>query len=155
MILGIFILGLVSSAVFSYFFSLEASKQMPMSVVSTERMSPYNHIEEGQIHVYEDRIVIDLENAFWAKFANTNSMDPIIDTDSNSIEIMPLNEEDVHIGDIVSYGFGEELIIHRVVFVGEDFEGWYALTKGDNLEEIDPIKIRFDMIRGIVVGVIY
>jgi hypothetical protein len=128
---------------------------MPMSIVSAERMSPYDHIKESQVHVYSDKIVIDLEDAFWARFSDTNSMDPIIDKNTNSIEIKPLSEKDIYVGDIISYKFGNELIIHRIVFIGEDSEGWFALTKGDNLSEIDPLKIRFDMIQGIVVGVIY
>lgn len=155
MFLGIFILGLISSVVFSYFISLEASKEMPLSVVSAERMSPFDHVKESQIHVYKDNIVIDIEDAFWARFADTNSMDPIIDSSSNSIEIKPLDEKQIHVGDMISYKFGDDLIIHRVVYIGEDADGWYALTKGDNLTEIDPLKIRFDMVKGIVVGVIY
>ena len=126
-----------------------------MSVVSAEKMSPYDHIKEDQIHVYDNRIIIDLEAAKWAKFSNTNSMDPIIDSNSNSIEISPISEDDIHVGDIISYKFGDDLIIHRFIFLGEDANGWYALTKGDNLDEIDPLRIRFDMINGIVVGVIY
>ena len=155
MIIGIFILGLISSIVFSYFFSLENSKQIPLGLGSAEIMSPYNHIKENQIHIYQDKIVIDLEDAFWAKFTDTNSMDPIIDYGANSIEIKPLDERDVHVGDIVSYTYNDDVVIHRVIFIGSDNDGWYALTKGDNLKEVDPLKVRFDMINGIVVGVIY
>lgn len=44
--------------------------------------------------------------------------------------------------------------MHRVVEIGEDEQGWFAITKGDNNEEVDPGKRRFQDIKRITVGVI-
>ncbi|MFC1755383.1 signal peptidase I [Thermoproteota archaeon] len=136
--------------------------EMPLSMnilspVSTELVSPSDHITESDIHVFSDKIIIDIDNASWASFTDTNSMDPFIDAGSNSIEILPQSEDDIQVGDVISFrtGFSAGLIIHRVVEVGEDSKGKYYITKGDNNELKDPGKRRFDDIAGVVVAVIY
>lgn len=122
-----------------------------------EQPSPYDWIKEEQIHVYSNRIVINIEDAEWAGFTDTNSMDPLIDEGSNGIEIVPNSEEDIHIGDIVSYEskYAQGTIIHRVVEIGEDSEGWYARMKGDNVDSMDPGKVRFNQIKRVLVGILY
>ncbi len=122
-----------------------------------DKSSPSDHVKESQIHVLKDKIILDIKDASWARFTDTNSMDPVIDSGSNSIEIKPKTTEDVKVGDIISYHseYADGLIIHRVVEVGEDSTGWYVRVKGDNLENKDPGKIRFSQIEGVVVGVIY
>jgi len=122
-----------------------------------ERVSPFDHITEDQIHVFQDRIIIDLQNAEWATFTDTNSMDPVIDLGANAIEIRPSSPEQIHIGDIISYRskYSEGVIIHRVVETGEDEDGWYARMKGDNNNLMDPGKVRFDQIERLVVAIIY
>lgn len=120
-----------------------------------EKPSPSNWIKEHQIKVYDDKIIIEIENAEWAKFTNTNSMDPVIDVGANAIEIVPKSYKDIRNGDIISYEFSQDIIIHRVVETGFDSNGWYARTKGDNLEQVDPYKIRFENIQRIVVAIIY
>lgn len=135
----------------------KADNFMKFSNRPAERSSPYDWIKENQIKVYRDRVVIDIDNPQWATFTDTNSMDPIIDIGTNAIEIIPEKEEDIHIGDIVSYNskYAEGTIIHRVVDISEDEDGWYAVMKGDNNTKEDPGKIRFEQIRRIVIGVIY
>lgn len=122
-----------------------------------DRMSPFDRIEESQIHVYNDKIVIDLEGAEWASFTDTNSMDPVIDQGSNAIQIVPKSEDEIHIGDIVSYKHpdADGTIIHRVIKIGYDSVGWYAIMKGDNLVADDPGKVRFDQVKRVLVAVIY
>lgn len=119
--------------------------------------SPGNHILEDSIHVYKDKIVIDIENARWAKFLDSNSMDPIIDSGANSIELVPKSPEQLQVGDIVSYEskYAEGIFIHRIIEIGEDELGWYCRLKGDNLDNIDPGRIRFNQIHGVVVGILY
>jgi hypothetical protein len=144
----------------------EEPKEMPSSPWTTmfgimqsakERISPYDRISENQIHVYNDRIVIDLQNAEWASFTDTNSMDPVIDKGANAIQIVPHSPDDIHLGDIVSYksSLVSGTIIHRVVKIGQDSEGWYAILKGDNLSQEDPEKVRFDQVQRVVVAIIY
>ena len=121
-----------------------------------ERISPADHISENSIHVYKDHIYIDIKDAGWGTFLDTNSMDPVLDKGHNSIEIKPEDFRDVKIGDIIVYEHEEHgYIIHRVVAMGFDNEGWYCTAKGDNNYSEDPWKIRFNQIEGIVVGIFY
>ena len=130
----------------------EATSVMP----TRERISPADHISEDKIHVYKDHIYIDLKDASWGTFLDTNSMDPLLDQGHNSIEIKPESFEDINEGDIIVYSTEDYgYIIHRVTATGFDNEGWYAFAKGDNNTEQDPWKIRFNQIEGIVVGIIY
>jgi len=126
-------------------------------VMTGEKPSPADHIKEDQIHVYDDRIVIEIKNARWAGFEDTNSMDPILDKDSNAIQVVPEKPEDIQIGDIISYQseMFNAVIIHRVVDIGQDEQGIYYITKGDNNNEVDPEKVRFEMVRRILVAIIY
>jgi hypothetical protein len=158
----VFLIGWLAHAVVS---DLDSGVAKPQSFdvfevendFGSEKNGPSDHISEKQIHVYKDRIVLDIENAAWARFTDTNSMDPVIDQGSNSIELKPTSTSDVGLGDIISYHseYAEGLIIHRVVEVGEDASGWYVRVKGDNLENVDPGRIRLSQIEGVVVGIIY
>ncbi|MCX6707645.1 MAG: signal peptidase I, partial [Candidatus Woesearchaeota archaeon] len=120
-------------------------------------VSPYDHVPEDNIKVYSDKVVIALSDPSWASFTDTNSMDPVLDTGANSIEIKPANPKDVHVGDIISFKtvYSSGIVIHRVSEIGEDETGTFYLTKGDNNPTADPGKRRFEDIVGIVVGVIY
>jgi hypothetical protein len=117
--------------------------------------SPYDHIKEEQIKVFEDRIIIDVQGAEWANFADTNSMDPFLDQGSNALQLVPTSTDDIHVGDIVSYKRGNSRIIHRVVFIGEDEEGTYYILKGDNNPTSDPGKVRFEQIDRVLFAIIY
>ncbi|MBU2634297.1 MAG: signal peptidase I [Nanoarchaeota archaeon] len=127
------------------------------TLLTGERPSPADHIKEDQIHVYDDRVVIEIENARWAGFVDTNSMDPFLDEDSNAIQIIPQSPDQIEIGDIISYEseMFNTVIIHRVIDIKEDEEGLYYLTKGDNNDEFDPEKVRFNMVRRLLVAIIY
>jgi len=116
-----------------------------------------NRIKESQIKVYKDKVIIEIEDAQWASFEDTNSMDPIIDEGANAIQIVPKSYNDVHIGDIISYEseYADGIFIHRVVKVGFDPDGWYCIAKGDNNPEPDPGKIRFFQIKKVVIAIIY
>ncbi len=122
---------------------------------SAEQLSPADHIQESQIKVYKDKIELDVQNAIWSKFTNTNSMDPFLDEGANGIEIVPTSEEQIHVGDIISYESKDNIIIHRVVKIGQDEQGTYFIVKGDNNPVQDPEKVRFNQIKGILVGIIY
>ena len=132
--------------------------ELPLSISkSEEQNSPYNHISEDDIHVYDDKILLDVKGASWSTFADTNSMDPIIDKGANGLEIKPTTYLDVHVGDIISFksNYIQGLLVHRVSKTGFDNQGWYAITKGDNNNNEDPGKVRFNDIEGVVIGVIY
>lgn len=122
-----------------------------------DKISPYDHITEDQIHVFQNKVIIDIQNAEWARFTDTKSMDPVIDLGTNAIEIRPASPEQIHEGDIVSYRskYADGIIIHRVIETGYDNKGWYAKMKGDNNMLTDPGKIRFDQVERMVVAIIY
>ena len=119
--------------------------------------SPSDWIVQQQIHLYDDKVVIDLENPQWAVFTDTNSMDPVLDAGAHAIEIVPESPEQINVGDIVSYNsdYADGTIIHRVIDIGNDEEGWFCRMKGDNNPFEDPGKIRFDQVRRVLVAIIY
>jgi len=100
---------------------------------------------------------IDIKNAKWRKFIDSNSMDPLIDEGTTTIEIKPKYANEIKVGDIVAYdvdGF-DYAFVHRVVEIGNDKDGIYFITKGDNFHAKDPSKLRFSDIEGVVVGILY
>ncbi|MDO8741427.1 MAG: hypothetical protein Q7J54_07745 [Candidatus Woesearchaeota archaeon] len=121
------------------------------------KASPSDWIKEDQIHVLNNNVVIDLKDAQWATFTDTHSMEPVLSKGSNAIEIVPKDESYINVGDIVSYKseYADGSIIHRVIAVGQDSDGWYAMMKGDNNPEPDPGRIRFSQIQRLVVAIIY
>lgn len=150
----VFIFGWLASNVYS---SYSQNYSSPLSFIRSETYSPFDHIKEDQVYVYEDKVIINLENPTWARFADTNSMDPVIDIGANSIEVIPQNPEDIHVGDIVSYTsrFADGYIIHRVIGINEDEQGLYYTLKGDNNFVSDPEKVRFEQIKSVVVAILY
>lgn len=134
---------------------LEKPINAAISKVYTPKLTPPDRIKEEQIHVYEDKIVIEVKNPKWARFAATQSMVPFLDEGSNALQIQPEAPDDIQLGDIVSYQYGDSVIIHRVIEISEDEQGRYYIVKGDNNPEPDPIKVRFQQIRRILIGIIY
>lgn len=128
-----------------------------INIDAKELPSPCDRITEDQIYVYQDKIIIEFADAEWATFTDTNSMDPVIDAGANAIEYVPKTWDEICVGDIVSYEskYASGVLIHRVVEMGHDNNGWYAIMKGDNNSYRDPGRIRFDQIRRVVVAIIY
>jgi hypothetical protein len=147
LVVGI-LLGLVGQA-------LADSIQYP-SGTAIERSGPQDRIAEEDILVFPDRVVIDLPGAQWARFADTNSMDPVIDRGANALQVVPASMDDIEVGDIVSYRHRSgRIVIHRVIEKNIDERGWYVIVKGDNNPQPDPDRVRFEDITRIVVGIIY
>ena len=122
---------------------------------SAEIMSPADHIIEDQIKIYNNEVVLDVDNAVWSSFTDTNSMDPLLDVGANGIEIIPQSEDDIHVGDIISYDSGTGIVIHRVIDILSDDQGLYYVVKGDNNPIPDKQKVRFSDVQGILVAVVY
>jgi len=135
---------------------LKAIPQEQNNEGPVERDSPGDWIKESQIEMRPDGVFIHFNNPQWAILADTNSMDPVFDAESHLIQIIPTSASEIHVGDIMSYasplGFS---IVHRVVEIGNDEDGWYAITKGDNNPTEDPWKIRFDWVRRVTVMIVY
>lgn len=119
--------------------------------------SPSSWITDTQIGVYSQRVVLDIEDPQWATFTDTHSMEPVISSRSYAIEIVPESEDQINVGDIVSYNskYADGTIIHRVIQKSIDADGVYFIMKGDNNPTQDPGKIRFDQIQRVVVAIIY
>ena len=130
--------------------------QIPAAVFGgKELLSPGDWVHENQIQVFPNRVVITVPDATWAGFTNTNSMDPLLDEDSNAIEIKPPHPDSIEVGDVISYHTPYGTIIHRVIEKGMDEDGVYYLVKGDNNRFADPLKVRYGDVVGVVVAVIY
>ncbi len=123
--------------------------------ITKERDSPSDWIKQDQIQVFNDKVILNIENSNWLYFADTNSMDPFLDVGSNAIQITPESPESIAVGDIITYYSGDDLIIHRVVEKNEDDVGFYFTAQGDNNSFTDPVKVRFEDVNGVVVAVIY
>jgi len=149
----VFLLGFLSANIASFY--LISGLEVPFLFWnSSNDDAPFDFIDERDIKVYHDRIVIFIDDASLSKYAPTGSMLPIFDQGANGIRIAPNSEEDIHVGDIISYERAGRLIVHRVVEKGIDEEGVYFIAKGDN-NEISDGKVRFDNIRYVTVGVIW
>ncbi len=122
-----------------------------------EVQSPNDWVSENQIKVYNAQIILDIKNAQWATFTDTHSMEPVLSSRANAIEIVPQTAEEIKIGDIVSYQseYADGTIIHRVIAKGVDEQGVYFTMKGDNNNRADPGKIRFSQIKRVVVAIVY
>lgn len=157
----VFSLGWLLNTLLTQFVYYDAEKPLSLGFVpflsSPERTSPSDHLKESQIHVYDDRVVLDVAGASWASFTDTNSMDPFFDETANSLELKPSSADDINPGDIISYrsSLTDGLIVHRVVSKGVDSDGVYYIVKGDNNPTQDPEKVRFSQVHGVMIGIIY
>lgn len=117
---------------------------------------PRDRLNSSNIILEEGRISLLVSNAVISGFGDTGSMLPTITSGANAIELVPSSPKDVGLGDMISYERDDGLIIiHRVVALGYDTDGWYALVKGDNNASPDPSVVRFGQVRGVVVAVLY
>ena len=179
LLICVFFLGIIAANIYSYYAAAQTDIQLPdnngaggyeyqtenalnkalgmLHAKGTEIASPIDRIMEEQILVLKDKVVLNIQNAEWASFTDTNSMDPIIDAGANAIEVVPESEDEINVGDIVAYesDYAEGTIIHRIVYKGQDEKGTYFVIKGDNNPVSDPGKIRFEQIKKVVVAIIY
>lgn len=153
-------LGLILLVLGLLIFSLSAisltDRHIPAAFFGGQELfSPGNWVQQDQIKVYQDKVVLNVSNATWAEFTNTNSMDPFLDETANALEVYPANPDQISVGDIISYQTPYGILIHRVIEKGRDENGIYYLVKGDNNRFPDPYKVRYRDVKGVVVAVIY
>jgi hypothetical protein len=174
----VFMLGAIAANMNAYYASAQGELQLPdnndggyefatdnavgrvlsmFDEQSSEKPSPAERITEDMIQVSNERVLLNIKGAEWASFTDTNSMDPIIDSGSYAIEVIPQSEDELQAGDIVAYEseYAEGTIIHRIVYKGYDEEGTYYVMKGDNNPTNDPGRVRFSQIKRVVVAIIY
>ena len=117
---------------------------------------PSDWISENQIKVFRNKVELDIDDPQWVTFTPTNSMTPLLSDKAHAIEVVPESEEQLGVGDIVAYERANgDVILHRIVEIGEDNDGKYFIFQGDNVPYKDPGRVRFSQIRGVVVAVIY
>jgi signal peptidase I len=151
----IFLFGFLSANLISYY--LVYGVENPFSNgfgLSSTNHAPSDFVKENQISVYDDKVVINLNNTRISRYASTGSMKPILDENSNGIEIVPTSENQINIGDIITFEQNGNLIVHRVIEKGSDEFGTYFITKGDS-NTISDGKIRFKDIKYITIGIIW
>jgi signal peptidase I len=150
----VFVLGWLSNTAYSQNFTNNASM-----FTSNELISPSDWINEEDILIQGNYITINFGNREigLARYANSGSMDPILDIGANGIEIKPNSEEELQVGDIVTFKpfWSNKLIVHRIIQIGNDDEGWYCVTKGDNNILTDPGKLRYGEIESILAVILY
>lgn len=152
----IFALGWLSNGVYSEikFSGLQA----PLDILNnSERLSSADHTNVNRIQVYDDFAVINISGLSLAKYEDTNSMDPLLDSEANGLEIVP-REGDIHIGDVVAYRSKkvDGLIVHRVVNESVDENGKkYYVLKGDNNSRPDLEPVYFDQIEYLLIGIVW
>lgn len=150
----IFALGWLSNSVFSEI--RYSGLQAPLDILNnSERLSPADHLSVDQIQVYDDYAIINVPGLSLAKYEDTNSMDPLLDSEATGLEIVP-REEDIKIGDIVAYRSKkvDGLIVHRIVNESVDENGKkYYVLKGDNNSKPDLEPVYFDQIEYLLVMV--
>lgn len=152
----VFLIGFFSCALMGFLYS---GAEFPLNAGvlignSGNTDAPGDWIQEKNIHVYDNAIVIDVNDATLSRYAATGSMVPLLDENSNGIRIVPENSEQIEVGDIVTFEKGSDLIIHRVVEKSTDEQGVYFITKGDN-NSVSDGKARFGDIKYVTVGVIW
>lgn len=119
--------------------------------------TPQDHLSEEYIKVYKNKVVLNISNAEWSTLTDTHSMEPTLAKDTNAIEIIPKDPDQLHVGDIVAYKskLHKATILHRIIEKGTDQEGVYFILKGDNNKEPDLERVRFEQIERLVVAIIY
>lgn len=151
----IFLIGFLSANIFSYFlvYGVENPFSNGLNLIDMKK-APHNVVNENQIEIKDNEVIIHVNGASLSRYASTGSMKPTFDENSNGIRIVPASEDDIEVGDIITYSQGESLIVHRVIEKGVDSDGVYFIPKGDN-NSISDGKIRFKDIKYSTIGVIF
>ena len=156
----VFLIGWLSNTVYSEV--KYSGVQTPLEFLNytlnnSEKISSGDHTSLDKIMVYDDYAVINVSGLSLAQYEDTNSMDPILDSEANGLEVIP-KEEDLNVGDIVAYRSNkiDGLIVHRIVNISVDVNGnTYYTLKGDNNSKPDSEQVSFDQIEYLLVGVLW
>lgn len=129
---------------------------------ASERPSPRDIIKPHQVLWNKDvgSIVIrGIKGFVWITgVANTNSMDGLLDYGHTVLLIKEFDKSQLAVGDIVVYQPTKRYanqIIHRIVKIGEDEQGRWYKTRGDNCATTDPYKLRNNHILFLCIGILY
>ena len=157
----IFLLGFLSA---SFLYGLvDSGYEVPLlknlglnsiGLINFSEKAPSDSINENQIEIYNDKIILNIGGASLSEYAPTGSMKPVFDQGANGIRIKVTSEDEIQVGDIISFRENGQLIVHRVVEKDTDTLGTYFITKGDN-NSVSDGKIRIQDIEYKTIGVIW
>ena len=150
----VFLFGFLSANLMSYFLVYGLENPFSNGFSNDSNHSPHDSIKESQIEILDDKVIIHIADATMSRYAATGSMKPTFDENANGIRIVPKSEDDIEIGDIISFKEGDSLIVHRVIEKGTDDNGVYFITKGDN-NTLNDGKVRFKDIKYITIGILW
>lgn len=146
--LSIILIGFISSAFLMGLY-------LGLNYSDYPKHAPSNYLNQSQIHLTNNSFCVDVENPSMTAYASTGSMIPTIDENTNGIRITPKNESEINVGDLITYIRDGDMIIHRVIKIGHDEEGWYAILLGDNNQGHIDGKVRFSNITKKTIALIY
>ena len=155
----VFLIGWLANTVYSE--ARYSGVQTPLEFINytlnnSEKPSSGDHIDLDKIIVYDEYAIINISGLSLAQYEDTNSMDPILDSECTGLEIVP-REEDLDVGDIVAYRSEEidGLIVHRIIDIqtNENGENEYIM-KGDNNSRPDSKPVEFSQIKYLWLGVL-
>jgi hypothetical protein len=105
-----------------------------------------SRIKRESIQVYENAVVIEVYDA---KVNQQDIRDPLVNKDSNIIQIVPSFPESIKEGDIVTYEINNKIKTNRIEISGNDQDGHYYRVQSEQE------KIRFKDIKSVVIGILY
>ncbi len=123
--------------------------------LNASRVAPHSRLNLSDVSFGENAVVIRASEAIAGLVGPTGSMRPILDSGVIVLELPVTSSNDLYPGDIIIYDLDGVRVIHRIIGLGWDEFGWYAIAKGDSNPVPDPAKIRFEQVRGVVGGIIY
>ena len=155
----IFLLGMIAGVLFLTYIppnNIETPSQIEQREANVQ--APEDRIQDDNIKVFDDHIVIDLKDlqgrkVSWSSYADTESMVPTLDKGCNGLEFIPASPKDLHEGDVIAFEKNKRLIIHRIQKTGQDTEGWFAITKGDN-NQYTHGKVRWSEVKYVTFAII-
>lgn len=124
----------------------------------TQINSPGDRLESIEVRGKSFCVDSANEDFLWSRVKGV-SMSPTIAEGHHIISVLVPDKDDIKLGDIITINRTNEdlnvsTITHRVVDIGEDKEGKYFITKGDNNLHKDE-KVRVDEVLSVVVSIIY
>jgi len=134
-------------------------RQLYLQQSGKERSSPNDWVKPESIKYDAERGVLTIESLLLGvsicNVANTGSMDGLMDYGHNVILIDHFDIDRLSVGDIVAFQVYTNLVLHRIVKIGDDNQGRYYRTRGDNCIDDDPYILRDEHIKQLCIGIIY
>ena len=126
-------------------------------IIGSELPNPKDRITQDKVRYSPSRVTLDIEGVQTSYVIDSNSMDPLLDAGATVLSVYPRSPQDISVGDIVIFSLDSSSvpIVHRVHSIGNDNEGIFYITKGDNNENPDHYPVRYEDIVSVVVGILY